>query len=155
MPKCTRHHENHSARESLCKFVSIDSWDEILDSPIEVGVIRARGNWQARLAAAALAIQRGHETRIIPDQVCWPCYLDLKQLPRRPALAGDDGTDREDETFAAFPQYLQEGEDSESETEEMVQNAMRRDEKKSCLDKDEDDSDGSVDRYNRNVVYVL
>jgi hypothetical protein len=32
---------------------------------------------------------------------------------------------------------------------------MRRDEKKSCIDRDGDDSDGSVDRYNRNVVYVL
>lgn len=155
MPQCAQRHENHAVRESLCRFVSIDSWDEILDSPIEVGVIRARGNWQARLAAAALAIQRGHETRIIPDRVCWPCYLELKQLPRRPALAGDGGDDREDDVFAAKPQYQQEQEDSESETEEMVQNAMRRDEKKSGVQGDSDDSDAGCDRYNRNVVYVL
>jgi hypothetical protein len=70
-------------------------------------------------------------------------------------LAGDDGVDRDDDVFAALPQYLQEEEDSESETEELVQNAMRRDEKKICHERDGDDSDTSGDRFNRNVVYVL
>jgi hypothetical protein len=57
------------------EFVTIDSWDELLDTPLEPAVIRAVGNWQARLAAAALSVQREHETRIVPPIFCWSCYF--------------------------------------------------------------------------------
>jgi hypothetical protein len=157
MTRCIQRHEDHSIREELCKFVSIDSWEELLDSPIEVGVIRARGNWQARLAAAALAIQRGHETRIVPDKVCWPCYLALERLPRRPTHPEDDDQYPEEEAFGALPQDFREENESDSETEEMIQAAIRRDEKRvPQIGEHEKDDDGvSVEVSARNVVYVL
>jgi hypothetical protein len=63
------------------ELVTIDSWEELLDTPVESAVIRAHGNWQARLAAAALSIQLGHETRVVPRIFCWLCYLNKKLSP--------------------------------------------------------------------------
>lgn len=40
---------------------SIDSWEELLDAPDNIAVVRAQGNWVARLAAAAIRRQQGHE----------------------------------------------------------------------------------------------
>jgi len=40
------------------RLTSIDSWDELLDSPKGIGVFRARGNWAARLAAASILGRR-------------------------------------------------------------------------------------------------
>ncbi|EFR01728.1 hypothetical protein MGYG_04729 [Nannizzia gypsea CBS 118893] len=37
---------------------SIDSWEELLDPPLGVGVFRAHGNWVARLAATSILMQR-------------------------------------------------------------------------------------------------
>ncbi|PVH91970.1 hypothetical protein DM02DRAFT_498552, partial [Periconia macrospinosa] len=73
IPTCKRHPERIERFESVhetSKFVAIDSWEELLDSPTEIGVVRARGNWQARLAAAALSIECGHETRVVPETTC-------------------------------------------------------------------------------------
>ncbi|KAK2005982.1 hypothetical protein LZ32DRAFT_507856, partial [Colletotrichum eremochloae] len=65
-----------SGEAETASFVSIDNWEELLDSPVEPGVVRAHGNWQARLAAAALAFQRGHNVRVLPRSPCWKCSLD-------------------------------------------------------------------------------
>jgi hypothetical protein len=53
--------------------VSIDNWEELLDNEDLTGVVRAQGNWLARLAAAAVSVKRGHQTIILPDSVCWEC----------------------------------------------------------------------------------
>ncbi|KIW90064.1 uncharacterized protein Z519_09495 [Cladophialophora bantiana CBS 173.52] len=39
---------------------SIDSWEELLDSPSSTAIVRAHGNWPARLAAIAVLFQCGH-----------------------------------------------------------------------------------------------
>lgn len=156
MPECEQHRESRIPREELCKLVSIDSWEELLDSPIEIGVIRARGNWQARLAAAALAVQRGHETRIIPEHVCWTCYLSLEKLPCR-SIKADDNVYEDDEVFGAFPYYDED--DSDSETEDIVQAAMREDEKRDSQIRDpqrkETDKVSNNDRSDRNIIYIF
>jgi hypothetical protein len=162
LPPCSHHIRLEQPREELCKFVSIDSWEELLDCPIEIGVIRARGNWQARLAAAALAIQRGHETRVIPDQACWPCYLTLER--RSPHTAKiiekpmEDDDDDDDDTFGALPEHFdQDG--SDSETEEVVQASMREDERKVSQiggqEHHRERSPTKKNRSNRNIVYIL
>lgn len=61
---------------NLARIISIDIWEEFLDLPVgSVNMIfRGHGNWLARLAAAAISVQRGLETVILPDDVCWKCY---------------------------------------------------------------------------------
>jgi len=53
--------------------VSIDNWDELLDKEDMTGVVRARRNWLARLAAAAVSVKQRHHTIILPNPVCWDC----------------------------------------------------------------------------------
>jgi hypothetical protein len=59
---------------NLARIISIDSWEEFLDLPMGSVIFRGHGNWLARLAAAAISVQKGLETVILPDDVCWKCY---------------------------------------------------------------------------------
>ncbi|KAG4274379.1 hypothetical protein FPRO04_09337 [Fusarium proliferatum] len=59
---------------------SIECWDELRDCPEERSVIRASGNWVARLAAVSYLAQkmgkkdmRSSRIFICPDNVCWAC----------------------------------------------------------------------------------
>lgn len=62
--------------------VSIDSWNELLDPPErlgdgQIGVIRARNNWQARLATMSVSVQMKYRTSIVPrGQVCNICLCE-------------------------------------------------------------------------------
>lgn len=47
---------DHSGSASL-DFIAIDSWEEILDTPPGIGVVRAQENWPARLSIAVLLSQ--------------------------------------------------------------------------------------------------
>ena len=68
--------------EAACRkrLISIDSWEELLDPPehlgeATLGVLRAVGNWQARLAAATVSRQLGYETSIRPKDMCEECLI--------------------------------------------------------------------------------
>lgn len=57
---------------------SIDNWDEFLDPPMHIGVVRATGSWSARMALTAVARQRGFTVIIAPEligahdrSICW------------------------------------------------------------------------------------
>ncbi|CAJ0544261.1 Ff.00g035280.m01.CDS01 [Fusarium sp. VM40] len=59
---------------------SIECWDELRDCPEEQAVIRASGNWVARLAATSYLAQKMSQkgmrpSRIVicPTDVCWDC----------------------------------------------------------------------------------
>lgn len=52
---------------------AMDNWDEVLDPPLHEAVIRAYGNWQARLAAMVLSIQQGRRPILCEDNMCWHC----------------------------------------------------------------------------------
>lgn len=60
-------------------YVSLDSWEELLDPPLvnSVGVFRAHGNWAARLAAVSILTQKGqaHSIGLIQKthSFCLPC----------------------------------------------------------------------------------
>ena len=61
------------------RLVSIDSWDELLDPPEglginTIGVVRAGNNWQARLAATSVSVQRRHRTMVLPNVPTVPLY---------------------------------------------------------------------------------
>lgn len=55
--------------------VAIDNWQELLDAPDEAAVIRAHGNWQARLAATAVSVELGHSTILFENHGCWDCGI--------------------------------------------------------------------------------
>jgi hypothetical protein len=78
----TDHRKYPPPIDETAKFVTIDNWEELLDSPTEVGVVHARGNWQARLAAAALSIQRGHETVLLSERLPVQTKATMTMLTR-------------------------------------------------------------------------
>ena len=51
---------NHSDSVSM-DFVTLDSWEEILDTPLCVGIVRAQDNMSARLAVAVLLSQHKYD----------------------------------------------------------------------------------------------
>ena len=63
------------------KLISIDNWEELLDSPNhrgKAGVVRAHGNWVARLAATCISIQKRYKTVLVSKPpVCSVCVGSL------------------------------------------------------------------------------
>ncbi|RFU25180.1 hypothetical protein B7463_g11158, partial [Scytalidium lignicola] len=57
------------------EMTSIDCWEELLEKPRCIVAVRAHGNWQARLAAAAISIQKGNPTILFRGHGCWACGL--------------------------------------------------------------------------------
>jgi len=62
------------------KLVSIDRYEELIDSPEDLGhrtlgIVRTQDNWLARLAATAMSIQQGLRTLVFPSAptICWHC----------------------------------------------------------------------------------
>ena len=72
------------------EMLSIESWDEILEPPIDSMVVRANGNWIARLAATAVLVQtlkskppadtRAGMIVLCPKSVCWRCVDPTAKL---------------------------------------------------------------------------
>lgn len=56
------------------KIISIDNFAEIIVSPRKAGIIRASGNWQARLAAVAICRAKGYKVILKPENMCWGCF---------------------------------------------------------------------------------
>lgn len=46
--------------DTVHDYTALDSWEELLDCPDTIGIIRAHGNWVARLAAVSILTQMGH-----------------------------------------------------------------------------------------------
>ena len=78
----------------ITRLTSVDSWDELLDSPNGIGVFRAKGNWAARLAAASILGRRSnvegtYDTSIIvgPTVPCLKCAHRIASHGPRRGLA--------------------------------------------------------------------
>ena len=57
-------------------YTSLDSWEELLDGPMNVGFFRAHGNWAARLAAVSILSQKdqAYAVGILgPEAFCLEC----------------------------------------------------------------------------------
>jgi hypothetical protein len=72
----------HNAKEAsdfkpLGNVVSIDCWDELLDDTQQTSIVRANGNWLARLALTVVAYQRGRKVVIADKKVCWACVIPI------------------------------------------------------------------------------
>lgn len=88
-PRCN--HTDYVARPSMefaavqignatvRSLVSIDSWEELLDPPenlghTNIGVLRACNNWHARLAAMSVSVQQQLRTVVLPTEpLCTVC----------------------------------------------------------------------------------
>lgn len=84
-PKCTnKAHPTTAYRPAAedTKLKCIDSWVELLDFPDTVGIFRAKGNWQARLAATAASLQLRKRVVILPPNPCHQCLqaMDKTQV---------------------------------------------------------------------------
>lgn len=70
--RCTTQHTAGSWRSNM---TCIDSWLGLVDAPEDkVSLVRAHGNWQARLAASSISLALGYSTILLPNDVCWQCF---------------------------------------------------------------------------------
>ncbi|TRX88740.1 hypothetical protein FHL15_010412 [Xylaria flabelliformis] len=59
--------------------ISIDNFAEMLVPPTQPGIIRAKGNWQARLAATALCLAKGYKVVIKEPNTCLACVIRMAE----------------------------------------------------------------------------
>jgi hypothetical protein len=59
----------------LPQLISVGNFAEIIVAPSAPGVVTARGNWQARLAAASISIAKGYRVILTPYGCCWSCSV--------------------------------------------------------------------------------
>lgn len=55
------------------RYTSVDRFAEMLCEYSGTGIVRAWGNWQARLAATAICVAKGYGVVIMNERVCWSC----------------------------------------------------------------------------------
>jgi hypothetical protein len=75
----------HDETALVVDYTSIDSWEELLDGPISVGILRAHGNWAARLAAVSILCQqgKGHAVGLLDRKgFCLKCLEASITVPR-------------------------------------------------------------------------
>ena len=75
------------------EYVSLDTWEELLDPPDDhsVGILRAHGNWVARLTALSILAQRGqaHSVGLVKQDTAF-CITCLEEKHGDVAEAYDD-----------------------------------------------------------------
>lgn len=82
-PNCT--HDSSVQRDSsiVPGLTSIDNWYEYLDRPPNTAVIRASGNWVARLAFAAIPLVDKEALIIVgSEKICWRCLMNMLEDTR-------------------------------------------------------------------------
>ncbi|KAI1410288.1 hypothetical protein F5Y13DRAFT_202429 [Hypoxylon sp. FL1857] len=61
-------HGDDARQAALDEFSTIDTWEEILDTPPSIGIIRAHKNWPGRLAASIVPSQKPADDDIVSDE---------------------------------------------------------------------------------------
>jgi hypothetical protein len=69
---------NHAREIKRPRFAaaSIDKWEELLDPPDEIGIVRGFQNSIARLTATCVSIQRYYPTIVLSGELCWECVFE-------------------------------------------------------------------------------
>ena len=73
LPECLHTEDEKISAPESAYLTSIDNWYEYLDPPPNAGIIRARGNWIARLALAAVQSPRNMSLSIGCNRMCRVC----------------------------------------------------------------------------------
>jgi len=76
-PNATPVQNQTPQRAAKVNFMSIDNFAEIIKPPSQAGIIRAQGNWQARLAAASLCIALNYRVILRPERFCLACITRM------------------------------------------------------------------------------
>ena len=77
-PYCPHDEPVSHTQTAFSDLTSVDNWYEYFDRPPNSGVIRAHGNWLARLALASISLADKDPLIVInSDKVCWACIEDL------------------------------------------------------------------------------
>ena len=73
--ECADHTHSCGPPKGDMKCISIDNWEEILDPPKGLGIVRATGGWIARLSAVAIFTQMGYLCLVVQGDspICWDC----------------------------------------------------------------------------------
>ena len=83
LPLICSHNDAEQADFSyLAKLTSIDNWYEFLDRPQNAMIVRAKGNWTARLAFATAAANMQQPLVVGSEKICWACAKHLIHLLR-------------------------------------------------------------------------
>ncbi|KAE9377592.1 hypothetical protein N431DRAFT_478802 [Stipitochalara longipes BDJ] len=80
-PLFSRHADTRPCSHGIenCNYkglVSFDNWEELIDREQMSGIVRAKGNWVARLAATAVSVKQGHNTVVLGGLRCWEHVID-------------------------------------------------------------------------------
>lgn len=71
--------QHPTGSNSNSDIIAVDSWDELIDPPYGVFVVRTGDNWVARLASTMVAYQQLQQASttfavtVCPTEVCWHC----------------------------------------------------------------------------------
>ncbi|EHK21949.1 uncharacterized protein TRIVIDRAFT_151499 [Trichoderma virens Gv29-8] len=78
-------------REALANEIAcVDNWYELLDKPDRPVLVRSRGKWLGRLAAASISLQLGHRVVLLPNDGCPKgCFTDVKFMRDYLVRTGD------------------------------------------------------------------
>jgi hypothetical protein len=79
LEKCAHTSDQDVTSAAGWDLTAVDCWEEFLDPPSGTAIFRANGNWEARLAAAAAAIQMGKKVLVLPETACLHCLMDCTQ----------------------------------------------------------------------------
>jgi hypothetical protein len=65
----------HNPQVQGIRVIAVDNWDELIDNPDGIMIMRAKENWLARLAGTSLSVQRRHATVVLSHKngICWTC----------------------------------------------------------------------------------
>lgn len=73
--------------------VSIDSWQELLEMPLDAAVVRARNNWLGRLAAASVSVSLGYSAILFTGSACWKCAeKTVERIEHEAVNSADDAS---------------------------------------------------------------
>ncbi|KAI4257517.1 MAG: hypothetical protein L6R42_005604 [Xanthoria sp. 1 TBL-2021] len=62
---------------SVNSMVSVDNWEEFLERSDDASkIVRAHGNWLARLAFVVASVQQLRRPIILPPDICWSCFKE-------------------------------------------------------------------------------
>ena len=73
------------------EIISIDNFAEMIIPPRQAGIIRANGNWQARLAAASICLAKYYTVILKSEKTCWGC-LSKASIDHRTVASTIDGS---------------------------------------------------------------
>ncbi|MCJ1393487.1 hypothetical protein MMC18_006362 [Xylographa bjoerkii] len=81
LPLICSHNDAEQADSShLARLTSIDNWYEFLDRPQNAMIVRAKGNWTARLALATVTANMQQSLIIGSEKICWACAKHFTRL---------------------------------------------------------------------------